>query len=207
MHPSLQNLSHRPWPLPKQEWSWRQSWLDLAFIHYPIDAAALRPLLPKGLTLQSYNGTAWLGLVPFRMAGVMRRPWPDLPYFSSFPELNLRTYVEAEGKPGVWFFSLDADSLPVVLGGRFIYGLPYFTARMRQKWSEGRCTFSSVRRNGHARFAGHYRPVGDVFSRSRAASNSGRPNVIASTLSLNARAFPVWKFIMRLGHSKTPKSR
>jgi uncharacterized protein len=97
------------------------------------------------------------------MAGVMRRPWPDIPYFSSFPELNLRTYVEADGKPGVWFFSLDADSLPIVLGGRLIYNLPYFTARMRQKWSAERCMFTSARRSSDASFAASYRPLGEVF--------------------------------------------
>lgn len=164
MHPALQSVAHRPWPLPKREWKWRQSWLDLAFIHYRTDAQKIRALLPSGLRLQEFDGSAWIGLVPFRMAGVMRRPLPDIPSFSSFPELNLRTYVEVGGKPGVWFFSLDADSWPIVFGGRRIYNLPYFSARMQQHFSGGWYSYSSVRRSGDARFEARYRPVGDVFS-------------------------------------------
>lgn len=163
MHPALQSVAHRPWPLPRHEWKWRQSWLDLAFIHYRADARQVRALLPRGLRLQEFNGTAWIGVVPFRMVGVMRRPLPDIPPFSSFPELNVRTYVEFEGKPGVWFFSLDADSWPVVFGGRRIYGLPYFSASMQHQFGEGWYSFSSVRRTGDARFEARYRPTSEVF--------------------------------------------
>ena len=120
-------------------------------------------MLPAGLRLQEFDGSAWVGLVPFRMAGVMRRPLPDVPPFSSFPELNLRTYVECAGKPGVWFFSLDAASWPVVFGGRRFYGVPYHWARMQQWQDEGWHHFSSVRRNGGTKFEARYRPAGDVF--------------------------------------------
>ncbi len=162
-HPSLQHLAHRPWPVPAAPWKWRQSWLDLAFIHYRMEASALRGLLPPGLTLEEFDGSAWLGLVPFRMAGVMRRPLPDLPGFSTFPELNLRTYVTCGGKSGVWFFSLDADSWPIVFGGRRLYGLPYFSAAMTQRPHDGGFAFTSRRRSGEARFAARYRPQGDTF--------------------------------------------
>ncbi len=70
----------------------------------------LRPLVPAELELQEFDGTAWIALVPFRMTGVIRRPLPDLPWLSAFPELNVRTYVERDGKPGVWFLSLDASN-------------------------------------------------------------------------------------------------
>lgn len=163
MHPAFQSVDHRPWPIPKRKWKWRQSWLDLAFIHYRVDAPQIRALLPAELRLQEFDGSAWVGLVPFRMHGVMRRPFPDLPFFSSFPELNLRTYVEFDQKPGVWFFSLDADSWPVVFGGRRIYGLPYFSARMRQRFDAGWYHFSSLRRGGKAKFEARYRPIGDSF--------------------------------------------
>lgn len=163
MHPALQHVAHRPWPLPARAWRWRQSWLDLAFIHHRVDAAALRTRLPAGLRLQEFDGSAWIGLVPFRMAGVMRRPLPDLPAFSSFPEVNVRTYVECDGKPGVWFFSLDACSWPVVLGGRAVYGLPYFYASMRQESRDGWHAFASVRRRGSAELRARYRAVGEIF--------------------------------------------
>jgi len=162
-HPSLLSVEHRPWPLPDHEWKWRQSWLDLAFIHYRIDAKQLSDRLPVGLKLQEFDGSAWVGVVPFRMAGVMRRPFPDMPHFSTFPEVNLRTYVECEGKPGVWFFSLDADSWPVVFGGKKFYHLPYHSAKMQQEFNDGWFLFSSRRRSGECELDVRYRPIGEVF--------------------------------------------
>jgi uncharacterized protein len=163
MHPALETVKHRPWPLPDGQWKWRQSWLDLAFIHLRVATEKIRALLPAGVRLQEFDGTAWVGLVPFRMAGVMRRPLPDIPHFSSFPELNLRTYVEVGKKSGVWFFSLDADSWPVVFGGRHIYGLPYFPATMQLERDDSWFSFRSVRRAGSVRFVARYRPVDEVF--------------------------------------------
>jgi hypothetical protein len=104
MHPSLSHLNHRPWALPVGRWMMRQSWCDLLFAHWRIDASTLRRWIPAGLEIQEFDGSAWLGAVPFRMTGVMMRPLPDLPWISAFPELNLRTYVERDGKPGVRFF-------------------------------------------------------------------------------------------------------
>lgn len=163
MHPALHQVDHRPWPLPRHDWKWRQSWLNLAFIHYRVPPAKIKPLLPARVRLQEFDGSAWIGLVPFCMARVMRRPFPDLPPFSSFPELNVRTYVEVGGKPGVWFFSLDADSWLAVFGGRHIYNLPYFSASMQLRRDHSGFAFRSVRRLGHARFAARYCPAGDVF--------------------------------------------
>lgn len=163
MHPALKRINHRPWPLPSGQWIWQQHWLDLAFIHFEVDADALEDRLPSGLKLDLYDGKAWLGLVPFRMAGVTRRQLPDMGPFSTFPELNLRTYVEADGKPGVWFLSLDADSLPMVCGGRLLYKLPYFWAGMSHDWQNDWCCFSSERHFGKASFSVRYRPTGPVF--------------------------------------------
>jgi uncharacterized protein YqjF (DUF2071 family) len=123
----------------------------------------IRRMLPEGLQVQEYEETAWVGLVPFRMAGVMRRPFPDLPYFSSFPELNLRTYVIADKKPGVWFFSLDAASWPMVFGGRSFYGVPYHHSRISQKLRDGWFEYSCERRDGTASFHGPFKPTGDPF--------------------------------------------
>ena len=163
MHPLLRQTAHRPWPLPARRWIWRQSWRDLAFIHYRVDSGLLRRRLPEGLRLEEFDGSAWVGLVPFRMSGVMLRPFPDLPGFSSFPELNLRTYVEADGKPGVWFFSLDADSWPIVYGGSRFYGVPYFHSRMNQEKFGGWFEYSCRRRDGTAGFRGRYRPIAAPF--------------------------------------------
>jgi uncharacterized protein YqjF (DUF2071 family) len=161
MHPALRETAHRPWPLPGESWRWRQSWLDLAFIHYRADTAKLRTKVPDGLKLQEFDGTAWVGLVPFRMHGVMRRPLTPIPGLLSFPELNLRTYVEIGGKAGVWFFSLDADSAIAVAGGRRIYRLPYFRARMSHRWNDGWVEFASERIESPVRFAARYRGIGE----------------------------------------------
>lgn len=164
MHTSLRHVDHRPWHLPEGQWTWRQSWLELAFIHYRVAAASIRPMLPPSLKVQEFDGSAWVGLVPFRMSGVMRRPLPDVPGFSTFPELNVRTYVERDAKPGVWFFSLDAASWPIVLGGRHLYGLPYFHAKMALRPDQdGWHHFTSRRCRSDVRFEARYRPTGPVY--------------------------------------------
>lgn len=130
MHPALERVDHRPWPVPERPWRWRQSWCDLLFAHWPVPASALRPLVPPGLVVQERDGTSWIGVVPFRMAGVMHRPLPDLPWISAFPELNVRLYVERDGQPGVWFLSLDATQPLAVWAARRFFYLPYYRARM-----------------------------------------------------------------------------
>ena len=161
MHPALRQLAHRPWPLPASPWILRQSWLDLAFIHYRVSADQLRPRLPRGIRVQEFDGSAWLGLVPFRMHDVAPRGLPAVPGISHFPELNVRTYVEsADGKPGVWFFSLDAASRPTTHGGRLLFGLPYFRARMTHRRKHDWHVFLSDRLQAPAAFRGRYRPLG-----------------------------------------------
>lgn len=145
MHPALRRTEHRPWPLPAGRWTWRQTWRDLLFAHWPVPAAVLRPLIPPRLTVEELDGTAWLGVVPFRMTGVARRPLPDLPWISAFPELNVRTYVERGGKPGVWFFSLDAGNPLAVWAARRFFHLPYFRARMSVERGDRRIRYESVR--------------------------------------------------------------
>ena len=107
-----------------------QHWRDLLFAHWPVDPAPLEARLPEGLTLDRYDGEAWLGVVPFRMDGV-RLPWlPPVPGTSAFPELNLRTYVTRRGRAGGWFLSLDAANALAVAVARRWFHLPYFRADM-----------------------------------------------------------------------------
>jgi len=128
MHPSLHRVDHRPWPLPGGRWTWRQSWCDLLFAHWPVPAATLRPLVPEALSVQEFDGASWVGVVPFHMRDVMKRGLPALPGISAFAELNLRLYVERDGKPGVWFLSLDATKRLAVWAARRFFHLPYFHA-------------------------------------------------------------------------------
>lgn len=164
-HPSLRRIDHRPWPLPDEPWTWRQSWRDLLFAHWPVPASTLESLVPDALRIQEFDGTSWVGVVPFRMEGVTRRPLPDLPYFSAFPELNLRLYVEADGKPGVWFLSLDAANLAAVIGARVLHNLPYHHAAIDFGEGEGWTAYRSKRtalRDGPV-FRGTYRPLGETY--------------------------------------------
>jgi uncharacterized protein YqjF (DUF2071 family) len=140
----------------------QQSWEDLLFAHWPVPARALRPLVPHGLDVETHDGTAWLGIVPFRLAGLRLRRGPRLPRVHSFVELNVRTYVTDGERPGVWFFSLDASSRAAVVGARRTYRLPYHLARMAATERDGWMAFSSERVAGCCRFAARYRPAGEV---------------------------------------------
>ena len=161
MHPALTRVDHRPWPIPSGPWTWRQSWCDLLFAHWPVSVAELRPLVPPELTIQEFDGTSWVGVVPFRMAGVMRRPLPDLPWISAFPELNVRLYVEHQGKPGVWFLSLDATNPLAVWAARRFFHLPYYRARMGLEYDGDAVKYGSARGSGDSElaFEGSYRPT------------------------------------------------
>jgi hypothetical protein len=162
----LRQTSHRPFPLPPQRWTWRQTWLDLLFAHWPIPAEAVRPLVPSELDVQEFDGTSWIGVVPFHMEGVRRRPLPDLPGISRFPELNLRLYVAHQGMPGVWFLSLDAANRLAVWAARRFFHLPYFRARMSLSIAPPVVTYRSARvTTGPAVvFDAEYAPVSAPFT-------------------------------------------
>jgi uncharacterized protein YqjF (DUF2071 family) len=144
----------------------RQSWCDLLFAHWPLPAARLRALVPPQLEIDEHDGTSWVGVVPFRMEGVMARPLPDLPGVSAFAELNLRLYVRHGGKPGVWFVSLDAANGLAVWAARRFFHLPYFRADMAVREERGRILYRSRRRDeGGAPpvvFRGEYGPVSEI---------------------------------------------
>lgn len=128
----------------------RQRWDDLFFLHWEYDAAALQARLPAGLTVDTFEGKAHLGVVGFRMNAVRPAGLPALPWLSYFNELNVRTYVrDASGEPGVWFFSLDCDRAPAVAIARACFGLPYEHAAM----SFGPGLSQNCRRSGQAETA------------------------------------------------------
>lgn len=161
-HPAFAQTDHRPWPLPGRAWSWRQAWCDLAFIHFEADAAEIRAQLPPGLELDTFEGRAWIGLVPFRMEGVTRRGLPAPSLFCDFPEFNVRTYVRHGGKPGVWFFSLDVPNATAVWAARTFFHLPYFRADISVNPVNGGFDYRVQR--GERAFAAHYRPMGPLVT-------------------------------------------
>lgn len=164
MHPALADVSHRPWPPPRQPWVMRQQWHDLLFAHWPISVETVRPLVPQPLTIDTIDGATWLGVVPFRMADVAPRWTPAVPGFSAFPELNLRLYVTYRGRPGVWFLSLDAANAVAVWVARRFFHLPYEHADMAIAPGGEGVAYRSVRRGAEpVMFEGRYGPDGDAF--------------------------------------------
>jgi uncharacterized protein len=128
---SLRETEHRPWPLPERPWLMGQTWHDLLFAHWAVPPEKLDRLIPEPLELDVRHGSAWLGVTPFVVAGLRGRGMAPLPWLSWFPEVNVRTYVSYGGRPGIWFFSLDAARLAAVGAARRGYQLPYFHAEMR----------------------------------------------------------------------------
>ena len=162
----LREVKHRPWAVPLGPWIMAQTWHDLLFAHWTAPAAMLRPLLPADLELDMFQEQCWVSVVPFWMSGVRLRGAPALPWLSAFAELNVRTYVVSSGKPGVWFFSLDAGNPIAVAIARAWFHLPYFRARMSLREEDGWIVYRSERTHRGAPFAElscQYRPIDEVF--------------------------------------------
>jgi len=153
--------------MPASPWLLTQTLHDLLFAHWPIDADVLRPLVPPQLPLDRFDGRAWVGVVPFEMTNVAPRLVPALPWMSAFPELNVRTYVTVDGKPGVYFFSLDATNPVAVWSARALFGLPYFVASIDvargAAVNDQRIAYYSRRTGGTAAFDATYGPTGPCF--------------------------------------------
>lgn len=127
-----------------------QAWGRLLFMHWRIDAARLRPLIPDGLHIDTYDGAAWIAIVPFTMWDVRFLPpyAPRIPGWNAMHELNVRTYVHRDGVPGVWFFSLDINSRLAVLGARATYSLPYYNAHITLADREATIDYALERTGG-----------------------------------------------------------
>jgi uncharacterized protein YqjF (DUF2071 family) len=156
---------HRPWPLPSGAWILTQWWRNLLFAHWKVDPAVLASLLPDALEPETFDGAAWIGVIPFQMSGVRFRGLPPIPGISNFCELNVRTYVRPKGLPGepggVYFWSLDASSRLAVWGARTFFHLAYENAEMNCSASAGSIHYTSRRRL--AEFDARYRPTADAI--------------------------------------------
>ena len=144
----------------------RMRWRELLFAHWIMDASVVRPLIPAALQLDLFEGRCYVGAVPFLMENVTPRGLPPLPGLHAFPELNLRTYVTAGGKPGVWFFSLDAGQKLAVRMARRFFHLPYFDAKFDIDLAGGAVAYRCLRTHegaAAAEFSARYRAVGPVY--------------------------------------------
>jgi uncharacterized protein YqjF (DUF2071 family) len=165
-HPALNETAHRPWPVPKGNWVMEQSWHDLLFAHWSFPVEALRGAVPDVLPIDTYEGRAWVGVVPFQLRGLRARMLPAFPGISNFPELNLRTYVTLDGKPGVYFFSLDAGNKLAVMAARTVFHLNYYEALMAVTRAPNGINYLSRRtdpRGKPADFSARYRAAGKGF--------------------------------------------
>jgi uncharacterized protein len=145
-----------------------QRWAQLLFLHWSFEVAEIQASLPPGLLVDSYQGRAWLGLIPFMMQRVRPRYCPPVPGLSDFLELNVRTYVtDAQGRPGVWFYSLDANQALAVRLAQTFFHLPYHFATMQSKRSadSGQIEYTCLRLNSHQESRIVYRPTRSTIPR------------------------------------------
>jgi uncharacterized protein YqjF (DUF2071 family) len=163
---NAKDMQYRQWIAPAQRAVMGQVWSELLFAHWPVSYEALRSKIPTGLELDTFEGQAWVGVVPFLMSDVRLFGMPAMPYLSSFAELNVRTYVTVDNKPGVYFFSLDASNPVAVTTARNWYHLPYYNAKMQVDVTASKIRYLSQRTHRLAP-AGNleaiYGPTGDVF--------------------------------------------
>ena len=140
-------------PAPVRVAVMRQQWLDLAYVHWRYEPAEVQALLPAGLTVDTFDGSAWVGLIPFSMRGIGLPHGPAVPYLGSFAEVNVRTYVRVGDRPGVWFFSLDVDRLLPAVVARLTYRLPYCWGGGTSHVRTGDTLATTVRRRWPGRVA------------------------------------------------------
>jgi uncharacterized protein YqjF (DUF2071 family) len=157
----LKHTSHRPWPMPSGPWVMTQTWCDLLFAHWRVNASEVRAKVPSEFTLDLFDGSAWLGIVAFHMTNAAPRGVPALPWVSEFPELNVRTYVRVADEPGIFFFSLDAGSALAVHAAKTMLNLPYFAASMSAVRDADVVRYESQRDafRGEAEFRAVYGPT------------------------------------------------
>jgi uncharacterized protein len=162
----LRQTEHRPWPLPAGRPLMTMTWLNLLFAHWPLEPALLRPLVPPALELETFDGAAWIGIVPFDMHNVGSYQLRRLPLHFAFPEINVRTYVRIGDRPGVFFFSLDAANRMAVRAARLGAHLPYFDARITVQADGDSTVYRSERRHRGfpgGEFRSRYGPTGGVY--------------------------------------------
>jgi uncharacterized protein len=154
-------VSHRPWPLPEGPWAQAQTRRDVLFAHWPVPFAELARSLPPGLPLDTFDGEAWLGIVPFRLEHLRLRGLPPMPGLSSLLQLEVRTYVTLDGRPGIWLCSLEASKPLLVEAAKRVHRLPAFRAHISARVDEGAVRFEAER-DGLV-FRARYAAAGGAF--------------------------------------------
>jgi uncharacterized protein len=128
----LASTGNRQYPLPEKKWKYFQQWHDTIFLHWEVPVYFLQEHIPKEIELDTFNNMAWVSLVAFEVRNMKLRKMPSLPYISNFQEINLRTYVIKDGRPGIYMFSIETDKLIEVLLTRVFIGLPYKKSKIKR---------------------------------------------------------------------------
>jgi uncharacterized protein len=165
MNKELLVQSHRPYPLPDMNWLMAQEWHHTLFVHWPVPVSSLREHVPRELEIDSFEGRAWIGIVPFQVKKMRGRFIPPIPLVSSYLEVNVRTYVKYGGRTGVFFFTLDADHFLAVVGAKLLFGLNYKQAKigfLKSNHFELRSNRLPVQ-DENARLELKYKPETEVF--------------------------------------------
>ena len=162
---ALDEIDHRPWPLRDDNpWIMGQTWENLAFAHWRVPEDQLRQVVHPDIPIDTFDGSAWIGITPFTVTGLHVRGTPPPPVVASFHEINVRTYATIDGKPGIYFLSLDAASKAAVKAARTGYRLPYFHADIEADQEEGRIHYRSERKHDPpAAFEATYGPTEPTF--------------------------------------------
>jgi hypothetical protein len=154
------------WPSDQKGWIMRQTWEHLLFAHWVVPFDVLRKLVPDSLQIDTFEGQAWVSIIPFMMTGVRLRGLPPIPFTTTFPEINVRTYVKLGQKSGIYFLSLDASKPMITAIAKQWYRLPYARAAMQVVQEREGLHFQSRRwgkPDGAEAFHASYRPVSDCF--------------------------------------------
>ncbi|MBS4174515.1 DUF2071 domain-containing protein [Bacillus sp. FJAT-49736] len=162
----LNDIIHRPFPLPSKRWIMRQSWRNVLFLHWPIPPEKLRPHIPSILQIDTFNGSAWLGIILFVIEGIFPFGLSSVSLTPKFPEINVRTYVTYNGKPGIYFMSIDVENWASLKIAKRWYRLPYKSAQISLRKEKQTYSFQSIRKgneNPSISFKGEFGPVSEVY--------------------------------------------
>ncbi|MFD0770574.1 YqjF family protein [Bacillus sp. CGMCC 1.60114] len=161
----LNDIIHRPFPISSKKWIMRQTWRNVFFLHWPIRPEALRPHIPAPLQMDTFDHYAWLGIVAFVMGGIYPRNFPFISITPRFSEVNVRTYVQYDGKPGVYFLSLDVQNWASYTIAKRWYRLPYYPAQISFQNEDKTIHCQSIRKgkiNTQIAFNGSFIPSPEV---------------------------------------------
>ena len=158
---ALRDAAHRPWPLPEAPWAQAQTRTDVLFAHWRVGLDEVARLLPPGLPLDTHDGEAWVGLVPFRLSSVRLRGLPPVPRLV-FEQLDVLTFVAVDDRPGFWLCSVDVSNPVLLEAAKRTHRLPAYRARM-SSGREGEWRTFQALRDGLA-FEARYRPLGEAFT-------------------------------------------